>query len=267
MRNAVMMSSMLCAIRQAHPDVLSLLTGDAADELLAGYDEMLLAKESSDDVQEEIAKRVKYFPMTDGARVALASFFGATAARLSQNPRNESAPVEVRMPFTSHLVMEALKSGHPDFLLGVIDGVRCNKFALRVLGKSIGIPDEIVVRTKMPFIEGAIGEKNGESLAIEKQAALEWMYEKNLDWDGPEITMIRKSFFGLPPQVPESHTDMAPGLTDQFAMVVAARTSGADRLFQGRFFREQPSSPPAGSPSYFPENARVLNCNEVIHNP
>ncbi len=257
-RNAVMMSSMLCAIRQQHPDVISLLTGDAADELLAGYDEMLLDKEDSDEVQVEICKRVRYFPMTDGGRVALASFFGATAARQLLNPRNDSAPVEVRMPFTSHLVMAALKTAHPDFLFGVIDGVRSNKFALRALGNSIGIPRQIVIRTKMPFIEGAMGDRNGDALAVEKEAALEWMYEKNLDWDGREITMVRETFFGLPPQVPESAADQVPGMTDQFAMMLAARTSGAERLFQGRFFREQPSAPPAGSPIYFPDNARSL---------
>jgi asparagine synthetase B (glutamine-hydrolysing) len=262
-RNAVIMSSLLCAIRQLQPEVISLLTGDGADELLAGYEEMVLDKNSSEELRTEICKRVNYFPMTDGARVALAAFFGATAARLSQNSRNKSAPVEIRMPFTSHLVMESLQAGHPDFLLGMIDGIRCNKFALRVLGSTLGIPKEIVVRTKMPFVEGAVGEKMADSSPLEKELAWQWMYEMNLEWDGPELTAIRKTIFGSPPPVPESASDRVPGMTDQFAMFIAARTAGAERLLRGQLFREQPSAPSADSPAYFPANPRVWQTEKL----
>ena len=71
-RNAVVMSSLLCTIRRDHPDIITLLTGDGADELMAGYDEMIRGKRTAEEVREEICVRVNYFPLTDGSRVALA---------------------------------------------------------------------------------------------------------------------------------------------------------------------------------------------------
>lgn len=250
-RNTVMMSSLLSQIRSSYPEVISLLTGDGADELMAGYAEMLRAKETASAVCEEIIVRVANFPMTDGARVSLASFFGASAANWLENINAASAPVEIRMPFTSHLFMEALSLAHLDFLFGQIDGVRCNKFPLRLLGISLGIPKEIVVREKMQFNEGGTGDINGEPLELERTTALDWMKSRGLKWDSPELIAIRQ-MYQLPPERPTSIADLIPGYTDQMALVLAASGSGVNRLFLGKIFKSQPTAPPIESDSYFP---------------
>jgi len=257
-RNAVMMSSLLCKIREAHPDIISLFTGDAADELMAGYAEMLLDKESAEAVREEIIVRVINFPMTDGARVSLASFFGATAARWLESPCSPPTPVEIRMPFTSHLFMQSLSLANTDFLFGEIQGVKCNKFPLRVFGISLDIPMEIIIREKMPFNEGGTGTKNMEPSELEKAAALEWMQERGLKWNSLELGHIR-NMYGVLPDRPSSALDLVPGLTDQMALVLAAKAGGAGRLFLGRIFQAQPSAPPADSDSYFPAEYRSVS--------
>lgn len=256
-RNCVMMSSLLFQIKKAHPDIISLLTGDAADELMAGYAEMLRAKESASAVCEEIIVRVANFPMTDGARVSLASFFGASAAKWLENPVADSAPVEIRMPFTSHHFMEALSLANLDFLFGQIDGVRCNKFPLRLLGASLGIPREIIIREKMQFNEGGTGDKNGEPLELEKAAALNWMKSRGLDWQSPEIFEVGK-LYNFSKQQPTDSSDLVPGYTDQLALVLAARASGANRLFLGKIFQAQPTAPPIECDSYFPQECRSV---------
>jgi asparagine synthetase B (glutamine-hydrolysing) len=256
-RNTVMMSSLLASIKKSHPDIVSLLTGDGSDELLAGYSEMLLAKESGQQVREEIIKRVNFFPLTDGGRVSLAAFYGATAANWVVNPDADLAPVEIRSPFTSHLVMQALGLANPDFLFGKINGVECNKFPLRVMGMSVGVTTDIVVRKKMEFNEGGTGNKNGQPSEVEQAAALNWMKDHCITWDGPELQGIRK-LYGFQPDIQEAPNDLTPGLTDQMALVYAAFSSGAMRLFQGKIFQKQPTAPPSDSKSYFPENVRSI---------
>ena len=112
-RNAVVMSSLLCTIRRQHADVMTLLTGDGADELMAGYDEMIRGKRTAEEVREEICARVNYFPLTDGSRVALASFFGSSAANKLGEGSDSTLPVEIRSPFTSCRKLPLASTANP----------------------------------------------------------------------------------------------------------------------------------------------------------
>ena len=255
-RNAVVMSSMLCAIQRDHPDAITLLTGDGADELLAGYNEMFLGKRNAEEVRQQICTRVNYFPLTDGARVALASFFGATAAKWLEEPSDTTSPVEIRSPFTSHLFMEALSKGHPDFLFGLMDDVRVSKLPIRLMGKMLGMPKELVLREKMPIHEGATGEKLNGPSELEKSVVLEFMKEEEMVWDGPELNHTRSSL-GFPQDKQSSSTDLVPGLTDQIVVFLVAQDAGAGRLFQGSMFQNQPSS--GQGTAYFPKKPRYID--------
>lgn len=255
-RNTIAMSSMLYAIRRDHPDAITLLTGDGADELLAGYSEMILGKRDAQDVREEICVRVNYFPLTDGARVALASFFGATAAKLLTESSDEMSPVEIRSPFTSHLFMEALSKGHPDFLFGMMDDARSSKLPIRLLGKRLGLPKEIVLREKLPFHEGATGEKMGGPSELEHSVVREFMEKEQLHWDGPELNGIRK-MLGFPRDKQLSSKDPVPGFTDQILVFFVAQASGALRLMRGSMFGNQPSK--GQGTAYFPNKPRYVD--------
>ena len=254
-RNAVVMSSLLCTVRREHHDVITLLTGDGADELLAGYDEMIRGKRTAEEVREEVCARVNYFPLTDGSRVALASFFGSSAANQLMDSDGTTLPVEIRSPFTSHEFMEALVKAHPDFLFGFIDEVKCSKLPLRLLGMNLGVPKEIVLREKMPFNEGATGEKNGVPSEMEQSVVLEFLNSKAMTWDGPELTDIR-NFYRFPAEQPAG-SDLVPGLTDQMVTFLVAQGSGAERLIMGSMFQNQPSSG-LGTP-YFPGRPRYID--------
>ena len=249
-RNVVMMSSLLSIIKDRAPDIISLLSGDGADEILAGYPEMLLQKETPRDVQQEISKRVAQFPLNDGARVAIAAFHGSSAATALKLSKSGTTPVEIRMPFTSHLVMAALREAHPNFLFGEINGERCAKFILRLVGATLTLPHEIIMREKMPFNEGGTGLRNGTPSPLEKLAAAKWMHRHNFVWNGEEISKVR-GYYGLPADEPD--TTPTPGLTDQMALVLAAEECGAKRLFLGKAFQSQTHAPAENSTHYFPE--------------
>jgi len=255
-RNTVVMSSMLYAIQKDHPDAITLLTGDGADELLAGYSEMVQGKRNAEEVREQICTRVNYFPLTDGARVALASFYGSTAAKWLEEPSDTTAPVEIRSPFTSHLFMEALSKGHPDFLFGIMDDVRSSKLPIRLLGKNLGIPKELVIREKMPFHEGATGEKIGGPSELEQAVVLEFMEKEEMVWNGPELNGTRRAL-GFPQDKQTSSTDLLPGLTDQITVFFVAQGCGAERLFQGSMFQNQPTQ--GRGLSYFPSKPRYID--------
>ena len=250
------MSSMLCAIQRDHPDAITLLTGDGADELLAGYNEMFLGKRNAEEVRQQICTRVNYFPLTDGARVALASFFGATAAKWLEEPSDTTSPVEIRSPFTSHLFMEALSKGHPDFLFGMMDDVRVSKLPIRLMGKMLGMPKELVLREKMPFHEGATGEKINGPSELEQSVVLDFMNEEELVWNGPELNHTRSSL-GFPQDKQSSDTDLVPGFTDQIATFFVAQDAGSGRLFQGSMFQNQPTS--GTGTAYFPSKPRYID--------
>ena len=255
-RNAVVMSSLLCTIRQEHADVITLLTGDGADELMAGYEEMIRGMRSAEEVREEICARVNYFPLTDGSRVALASFFGSSAAAQLSGGDDSTLPVEIRSPFTSHLFMDALGKANADFLFGHINDVQCSKFPLRLMGNQLGVPNEIVLREKMPFNEGATGEKNGVPSDIEQAVALEYMNAEEMAWDGPELNEVR-SFYRFPQDQPTSSSDLVPGMTDQMLTFFVSQGSGGERLIQGSMFQNQPRAG-RGTP-YFPGKARFVD--------
>ncbi len=255
-RNTVVMSSLLCTIRREHPDVITLLTGDGADELMAGYDEMIRGKRTAEEVREEICARVNYFPLTDGGRVALASFFGSSAANQLLDSDGTTLPVEIRSPFTSHLFMDALAMAHADFLFGHIDDEPCSKFPLRLMGKDLGVPKEIVLREKMPFNEGATGEKNGAESEIELAAALDFMQREEMVWNGPELNEIR-NFYRFPQDTPTSKDDLVPGMTDQMLTFLVSQRAGGERLIQGSMFQNQPQAG-RGQP-YFPSHSRYVD--------
>ena len=113
--------------------------------------------------------------------------------------------------------MEALAKGHPDFLFGMINDNRCSKLPIRLMGKKLGIPDEIVLREKLPFHEGATGEKLGDESELEKAVALEFMEQEGIAWNGPELNGTRQ-FLGFPADQQTSNSDLVPGMTDQICV-------------------------------------------------
>lgn len=79
MRHTITMSCVLARIVERNPDIMTVLTGDAADELFAGYNSMRQGALSPGDLRHRIQDKLQDLPLNDAARVMLASCHGVVA--------------------------------------------------------------------------------------------------------------------------------------------------------------------------------------------
>lgn len=170
-RNTVLMSTVLALVVKKSAHVKIVLTGDAADEVFAGYPSMRRGVKNGVALQQRIVDTLNDFPLNDAARVTLSSYYGAFFVGKEILKNKKAHPVEVRTPFTSHQVLRSVFSAHPDYLVGVYKSVEMSKFLLRLVGISYGVPKQITIRHKIPFNEGAVGLSNRDTDSIERDEA------------------------------------------------------------------------------------------------
>jgi asparagine synthetase B (glutamine-hydrolysing) len=79
MRHTVTMSCVLAWIVRQFPKIKTVLTGDAADELFAGYNSMRQGVQSAAELRTRVVEKLDDLPLNDAARVTLSSCHGVTA--------------------------------------------------------------------------------------------------------------------------------------------------------------------------------------------
>lgn len=159
-RNTVLMSTLLALVIKNDKKIKVVLTGDGADEIFAGYNSMRKGVKNSGGLQKRVVETLRDFPLNDAARVALSAFYGSNFVSKNILKLKEHHPVEVRAPFTSHLVLRALATAHPDYLVSKLGNDIVSKYILRKAALLAKVPYAIAFRKKIPFNEGAVGLSN-----------------------------------------------------------------------------------------------------------
>lgn len=128
--NAVMYLAMAEAKKQGFS---SIITGDGADELFAGYG--FLVNKGADELRAELdrIRSIMHFP---------------------SQKIGKSLGVKVESPFCSEEVMQMTEKLPPELLVNERGGVRFGKWALRKAFED-KLPESIVWRQKSPMQEGA----------------------------------------------------------------------------------------------------------------
>ena len=132
-RHTVLMSTVLALINQWYPDIKSIITGDGADELFAGYDSMWQHAHTATTLRTRIIRKLSDFPLNDAARVALSAYHGAVLVGRNILDNEMAHPIEIRMPYTSHLVLRVLREASPHYLVGKFNGQLVSKYLLRTV--------------------------------------------------------------------------------------------------------------------------------------
>ena len=139
-------------------------------------------------------------------------------------------PVEVRLPFASHLVLNALSGVNPAYLVGEFDGRFMSKFLLRCAANMHGLPVQFSRRKKMPLHEGGTGVKNSERFSLEVDAAGEYSRSHNSKWTSELAeTLTRLSLVSGIARNEAEH--------EQVVAVRKAIEAGLSRLIRGNVFR------------------------------
>ncbi len=236
-RHTVMMSALLGSIERIAPKLTSILSGDAADELFAGYNSMRSGVQKPEDMRRNIHQKLDDFPLNDASRIALSCFHGTTSALRASSSSSAIHPLEVRMPFTSHHVLRALRDAHPDYVLGKQGESVLSKYLLRMVGSASGLPSPIAMRKKIPFNEGGSGNRNGEPNDVERSVATTSYpaQDVRVQIGRHEPTLRRLHILG---QSEELDQQCLTDRHDELALYLAGFSAGLGRLLQGNAFRE-----------------------------
>ncbi|HTW79073.1 MAG TPA: asparagine synthase-related protein [Terracidiphilus sp.] len=276
-RHTVRMSLVLSDLARMCPDAKVVITGDVADELFAGYHSMRVGVQNGHQLRDRVREKLADLTLNDSARYTLASLYGCSAAISESSPISYSKvrghacgslltpvdgrpnnrippgfapdikflietahPIEVRTPFSSHLVLRALRDAHPDSLVGSFGDKVTSKFLLRLVAHRCGVPTEIASRKKIPFNEGGSGIRNEDRDGLEEAIARSWRrYEEKdliqLIQDDREI-LVQLNL------MQEDEIDACETLSthyEQIAVYAAAKLCGLSRLVRGGVFRSQ----------------------------
>jgi asparagine synthetase B (glutamine-hydrolysing) len=252
-RHTVRMSQVLAYIATKFPAMKCIISGDGADEVFAGYNSMRENVDSSEQLVENIRNKLADFPLNDAARVSLSSYFGTVAAlqRSTVSTSTTIHPMEVRMPFTSHLVIDLLKDASPDFIVGNLNGDIVSKLLLRVAGQLSGLPDFICSRKKLAFNEGGGAAANSDDDPLEREISKLKVHSISKLVDDRKLQNAIK-------QLSIVKDDYCSDYSQQEVAVYFALNNGLSRLLLGNSFRSTMpdtiySSSETGN-EYFPTN-------------
>jgi len=144
-------------------------------------------------------------------------------------------PVELRLPFSAHTVLETLAQAHPDFNAGKIGGRVLPKFLLRVVALRQGVPAPMALRRKIPFNQGSGGAANHQDSPLEVQVAKHWASDHQCQQLAQSDSSIMERLCllgdGLEPVPQDSKWTRS-------ALYMAAKNTGLARLLRGNLFRE-----------------------------
>lgn len=130
-RNSLVMYIVLDEIRQRGQD--SIITGDGADELFAGYDFLLKKSDAETELDLDRISKIMHFP----------------SKKIGQ-----SLGVRVETPFLSNGMQEFAKSLPLEYKVRMRDGVKLGKWVIRKAFED-KIPPQIAWRKKAPMQDGA----------------------------------------------------------------------------------------------------------------
>ena len=234
-RHTVTMSCVLAYIVAKFPQISTVLTGDGADEIFAGYNSMCQDVENGAELRTRIHHKLVDFPLNDAGRVSLACYHGTKASQ--QASSSEIHPIEVRMPYTSHLVLDVLVDSSINYVTGFWKGEWHSKFLLRIAAIRADINESIAFRQKVPFNEGGSGVANSDQDSLERCVASEYLelneairFAKK-EWR----TLIR---LGIVSKSDKPSREYVEQNFDKIALVVAAMGGGLKRLLLGPTFRD-----------------------------
>jgi len=275
-RHTVMQSAVMASIIDAYPEIITLITGDAADELFVGYNSMRDGVSNGEGLARNLRDKLNDLPLNDAARIALSCYHG-TQCVLKHALKNEIKeknpetveqfnkidemspteieealqklgisevhkileklhPIEVRMPYTSHIVLRTVQDAHPDYLIGSINGNVLPKFILRMVALRSGVPASIVSRKKIPFNEGGSGRKNDEREAMEFEASREHISLEKLHAE-VEANASSLKRLGLIEENASITQEYVQERFDILSLFVAAFGAGLERMLRDNVFR------------------------------
>lgn len=238
-RHTVTMSCVLGKIVQMLPGVRCVISGDGADELLAGYNSMIQDVGDGGELRARIVQKLHDFPLNDASRVSLASYHGAWESSRIAVGDDLASPMEVRMPFTCHHVLNAVRETHPDYLVGGIDGEIYSKLILRIVALNAGLAPEVCIRTKMPFHEGATGTRNSDTDRLEIDIVKDlYTYRRLKEEVGNESNLKALRRLGIYKGNLTTKSQLRAN-RDRIAMFIASKRTGLERMLIGNVFSEE----------------------------
>ena len=171
----------------------------------------------------------------------MASLHGCASANfLIANDSVSCRPVEIRLPYTSKMVLEALINASSDHLTALVDGHWMPKFLLRLVAIKAGVPFSVAIRRKVPFNEGGTGVENAGSDPYELELASNYLKPlgmENLLMQNEES--LNRLGISSPGDSPPEHNHLLASGMDHLGFFAAGLATGLDRLLLGNAFREK----------------------------
>jgi asparagine synthetase B (glutamine-hydrolysing) len=146
-------------------------------------------------------------------------------------------PIEIRTPFSSHLLLDFIDKLNPNLLIGKIDGKIYNKYILRFCGIRCGLPAKNALRKKIPLNEGATGIRNGQRDPLEFHNAGGFISKSKLISNlQSELNVLKQ--FGILSYFENLRSGNQDGL-EHLSFFFAGKNAGLQRLLNNDVFRDQ----------------------------
>jgi|GEM_PF-1592463 len=146
-------------------------------------------------------------------------------------------PIEIRTPFSSHLLLDFIGKLNPKLLIGSFDGKIYNKYFLRYCGIRCGLPAKNALRKKIPLNEGATGIRNGQRDPREFHNAGGFIPKCKLISNLQSDLHVLKQF-GILSYFENLRKGNQDGL-EHLSFFIAGKYAGLQRLLNNDVFRDQ----------------------------